>query len=158
VRERVTLAELVQDAVRLFGDSFSRHHIEFEIVDPEEGLSAILDKHRVLQIVINLLKNARDALKQSDAEPRRITVEMDRDEKQRTRIRVRDNGVGIPPGKLERIFNYGFTTKEEGHGYGLHGSANAAREMGGRLTAASEGEGRGACFTLLLPPEAGRRT
>ncbi len=67
------------------------------------------------------------------------------------KISVIDNGVGIPPENLERIFAHGFTTKKYGHGFGLHGSVLAAKEMGGTLTAHSDGPGMGATFTLELP-------
>ena len=69
-------------------------------------------------------------------------------------VRVEDNGVGIPPENLTRIFSHGFTTRPNGHGFGLHLGALNAREMGGSLSAASEGIGRGASFTLILPVQA----
>lgn len=70
----------------------------------------------------------------------------------KVRISVRDNGVGIPGANLNKIFNHGFTTrKKNGHGFGLHSGALAAREMGGQLTARSDGPGAGATFTLELP-------
>ena len=72
-------------------------------------------------------------------------------ENERIRITISDNGVGIPPENLNRIFNHGFTTKKEGHGFGLHSAANAAKEMGGSLTVHSEGAGQGASFHLELP-------
>ena len=65
-------------------------------------------------------------------------------------ISVADNGVAIAPAHLPHVFNHGFTTKENGHGFGMHGSANAAREMGGRLTVRSDGLGWGAVFVLTL--------
>jgi two-component system, NtrC family, sensor kinase len=67
------------------------------------------------------------------------------------RITVKDNGEGIAAENMTRIFTHGFTTKKDGHGFGLHGAAIAAREMEGSLTAASDGPGRGATFTLILP-------
>ncbi|HEU0040259.1 MAG TPA: ATP-binding protein, partial [Verrucomicrobiae bacterium] len=69
----------------------------------------------------------------------------------RVRVAVSDNGVGIPQENLTRIFSHGFTTKKDGHGFGLHCGALAAREMGGSLLAHSEGTGHGATFTLELP-------
>jgi signal transduction histidine kinase len=74
----------------------------------------------------------------------------------RLKITVEDNGVGIPRENLVRIFSHGFTTRKDGHGFGLHGSAIAAKEMGGSLTAHSDGPGLGACFTLELPIPAAR--
>jgi two-component system, NtrC family, sensor kinase len=67
------------------------------------------------------------------------------------RIRVKDVGVGIPPENLTKIFGFGFTTRKEGHGFGLHSSANTARELGGALAGHSDGPGKGAEFTLDLP-------
>ena len=66
-------------------------------------------------------------------------------------IEITDNGEGIPAQSLTRIFNHGFTTHQTGHGFGLHGAANSATEMGGKLTARSDGLGRGAVFMLELP-------
>jgi signal transduction histidine kinase len=75
----------------------------------------------------------------------------------RVRITIADNGVGIAAEHLTRIFNHGFTTKKDGHGFGLHSGANAAKEMGGTLTAHSDGSGKGAEFTLELPTTASVR-
>jgi C4-dicarboxylate-specific signal transduction histidine kinase len=69
----------------------------------------------------------------------------------RVKIVVSDNGVGIAPEHMTKIFNHGFTTKKDGHGFGLHSGANAAKEMGGSLSACSDGPGKGAEFTLELP-------
>jgi signal transduction histidine kinase len=80
-----------------------------------------------------------------------VTVRIKRVGNERVRIEIADNGVGIPPENLARIFSHGFTTREHGHGFGLHGSALAAKEMGGSLTVHSEGEGKGATFILELP-------
>jgi len=64
---------------------------------------------------------------------------------------VIDNGIGIPPENMGRIFNHGFTTRDSGHGFGLHSAALAAQELGGSLRAESDGPGRGATFVLELP-------
>jgi signal transduction histidine kinase len=71
---------------------------------------------------------------------------------------VIDNGEGIAAENLTRIFAHGFTTKKDGHGFGLHSCVLAAREMGGSLLAASDGPGRGAAFTLVLPLQASSET
>jgi C4-dicarboxylate-specific signal transduction histidine kinase len=109
------------------------------------------DRHKLMQILINLLTNARQALIQSCAEPKTIHVRLEKISEDRIRVAVSDNGVGINPDNRTRIFQHGFTTRTDGHGFGLHSSAIAAREMEGSLTAASDGPGQGAAFTLELP-------
>jgi signal transduction histidine kinase len=66
-------------------------------------------------------------------------------------INIRDTGIGIAPENLTRIFSHGFTTRKNGHGFGLHSAALAAQQMGGRIIAQSEGTGTGATFILELP-------
>src|SRR5437879_11120412 len=109
-----------------------------------------VDKHKVLQILVNLIRNAKYACDESGRKDKRLTVRVTNGD-DRVRIAVIDNGVGIPAENLARIFNHGFTTRKDGHGFGLHSGANAARELGGSLTVHSEGTGKGACFTLELP-------
>src|SRR6185295_1632628 len=106
-------------------------------------LALVTDRHKLLQIMINLISNARHALNERGTPPQQLTVQV--------RTTATDTGIGIPAENLEKIFRHGFTTKPGGHGFGLHASANAARELGGRLRADSAGPGRGATFTLELP-------
>ncbi|MGH7869199.1 MAG: sensor histidine kinase [Candidatus Dormibacteraceae bacterium] len=110
----------------------------------------ILDKHKVLQILINLIRNAKYACEESTRQEKQITVSVANGDG-RVKISVVDNGVGIAPENLTRIFNLGFTTRKDGHGFGLHSSALAARELGGALLVQSDGPGGGATFTLELP-------
>ena len=109
-----------------------------------------VEKHKILQILMNLVRNAKHACQDSEREGRRMTLRTVC-ESGRIKITVMDNGVGIPPENLICIFNHGFTTRKGGHGFGLHSGALAAREMGGSLTVTSDGPGRGATFTLELP-------
>ncbi len=109
-----------------------------------------LQRHDFMQIAVNLIKNAMQATEQSDASEKVVRVRVKR-ENDFVRIDVTDNGVGIAKKNLTSIFQHGFTTKKNGHGFGLHSSANAAREMGGSLSVESEGLGLGATFTLRLP-------
>lgn len=115
-----------------------------------------LQKHRLLQVLVNLLKNARESVQIAQVADPRIEIRARESESgDRIRIEVADNGVGIEKNRLSTIFTPGATTKKGGHGLGLHGSANAAREMGGSLAVRSDGPGLGATFTLELPVEAG---
>ena len=110
----------------------------------------LIDKHKVLQILVNLIRNAKHSFDNIQGKDKQITLRITND-KDRMQISVIDNGIGIPPDNIVRIFNHGFTTKKDGHGFGLHSGALTARELGGTLMAFSEGTGRGSTFTLELP-------
>jgi len=150
LNEQANLAELLEDALRINSAGLTRHEVRVERqLSPVPQL--ITDKHKVLMILVNLISNAKYALDGAPAEKRCLTLRMENPTAERVRIEVRDNGVGIEPELLTRIFQHGFTTREDGHGFGLHSSALAAQELGGTLTAHSEGPGRGATFILELP-------
>jgi signal transduction histidine kinase len=151
VLESFKPAELVEDALRMNSGAVSRHNIK---INREFGQTpAILtDKHKVLQILVNLIRNAKYACDDSGRTDKQITLKVWNGDG-RVKISVVDNGVGIPAENLTRIFNHGFTTRKDGHGFGLHSGANAAKELGGKLMAFSEGSGRGATFTLELPAQ-----
>jgi signal transduction histidine kinase len=149
--EKVKIADLVDDVLQIHADELAQHRVQLRRqYDP--GLPEIIvDKHKVLQILLNLISNAKHACLESGREEKRVIVQVT-GEGDRARIVVSDNGVGIPVVNLNRIFNHGFTTRKlGGHGFGLHSGALAAKEMGGVLTAESEGLGKGATFTLELP-------
>jgi len=150
VVETVQAADLIEDAIRLNLGAFERHRIaivrQFEPVPPFR-----VDKHRVLQILVNLMRNAKYAIDELNPAEKRLTLAIASAAPDRLRISVSDNGIGIAPENLRRIFGHGFTTKPDGHGFGLHSGALAAKEMGGQLTAQSDGPGCGATFCLELP-------
>jgi signal transduction histidine kinase len=148
--EVISLPDLVEDALRIVEPGLDRYGIHLER-DYQAAPPVAADKHSVLQILLNLLRNAKQAVTDSDRPDKRIRVRIRRWGEDRIRIVVEDTGVGLPPENLTRIFSHGFTTRRDGHGFGLHSGANAARRMGGALWAESEGLGRGAAFTLELP-------
>lgn len=151
VTEIVKVSELIDDAVRMNAGGFQRHHVQIiRDYDAHTSPELTVDRHKVLQILVNLVSNAKYACSASGQKERRVTFRVSQGDG-KVSIACVDNGIGIPPENLERIFNHGFTTKKDGHGFGLHGAANVAREMGGRLFVHSDGVGRGATFTLELP-------
>src|SRR6185295_15582732 len=105
----------------------------------------------ILQIFVNLIRNAKYAIDAAARRDKRIDITISIKDNSRVVVSVKDNGIGIAPDNLTRIFSHGFTTKKDGHGFGLHSGALAAKEMGGSLAAFSEGTGTGAAFTLELP-------
>ncbi len=150
VIEKVKPLELVEEALRMSEGAGGTK--EFRVArnyDPDLP-ELMTDRHKALQILLNLISNSKQACRDSQAtEPRLILGVANLGD--RIRISVGDNGVGIPPENLTLIFSHGFTTRKDGHGFGLHSGALAARELGGALTVQSDGPGKGATFTLELP-------
>ncbi len=145
-------AGLFEDALRINMLSLERHNVE--IVREMENLGDIsIDKHKILQVLINLISNSKNAMKNADGE-RKLVLRLSKIQQasgEFVRFQITDTGIGINAENLPRIFTHGFTTRPTGHGFGLHTSANAAREMGGTLTAFSNGIGTGSTFTLEIP-------
>jgi signal transduction histidine kinase len=150
VVEDIEVDELVEDALTMSQNSILGHGVlirrEFQPVPKITG-----ERGKILQILNNLYRNAKYALNDGSTPDKTIEIRIEPSSNDRVRLVVKDNGVGIAPENLTRIFGQGFTTRKGGHGFGLHSAANAAKEMRGSLTAHSEGLGKGATFTLELP-------
>ncbi|MDY7227324.1 ATP-binding protein [Hyalangium rubrum] len=150
--EEVSVPQLIDEALRLHAVSFERLGIRIER-DYATLPPLLVDRHRLLQILVNLLSNARDALISSEAKDKSLRISVRRaPEGNALLLQVADNGIGIAPENVKHMFTQGFTTKKKGHGFGLHTSSLAALEMRGRLSCHSPGPGQGATFTLELPP------
>jgi signal transduction histidine kinase len=155
VIESVSVAELAEEALRLNATALARHDIEIiREFEPVPNIST--DRHKVLLILVNLISNAKYACDDGPHPTKRVTIRILKSEGETIRVSVIDNGVGIVPENQTRIFSHGFTTRKAGHGFGLHSSALAAKELGGTLTSHSEGIGKGAAFTLEIPVQAKR--
>jgi PAS domain S-box-containing protein len=146
----VKTSDMVEDALRLNSAGLTRHevHLAREFVDDP---TIIVDKHTVLQILVNLIRNAKYACDESGRSDKLVTVRIFKNGTDGINIQIADNGVGIPRENLSRLFSRGFTTRSDGHGFGLHSCLMAAKEMGGALAGHSDGPGLGAVFTLVLP-------
>jgi signal transduction histidine kinase len=153
VVESLKVDELLDDALRMNAGSLTRHKVE--VVKRFGELPVLsLDRHRLLQILVNLISNAKHAMNGVPHQSPCITLGaalVDDAQGCVLRITVADNGGGIAPENLTRVFAHGFTTRKDGHGFGLHSCVLAAQEMGGTLTAHSDGLGHGATFTLEIP-------
>ena len=119
----------------------TRHGVAL-VRDYSDDVVMSVDKHKVLQVLVNLIRNAKYACDESERKDKQIKLQIAKED-QWVNIAVIDNGVGIPPENLTRIFNHGFTTRKDGHGFGLHSGALAAKELGGSLTVCSGGWGLG---------------
>ncbi len=149
VRETLSLEALVEDALRMNKAALVRHGIKV-IRKFEEQPPIQIEKHNVLQILVNLIRNAKHALVDGDCRQRVMTIGISGGDG-KISVCVSDNGIGIDAENLTRIFAHGFTTKKDGHGFGLHSGVLAAQNMGGSLVVHSDGPGKGAAFTLELP-------
>jgi PAS domain S-box-containing protein len=149
VAETLDAAGLMEDALKMNASSLGRHAVgvrkEFDDV-----LQVTTQKHKALQILVNLIRNASQACDNSGQAEKNITLRV-KTAGERVRFSVSDNGVGIPSENLARIFTRGFTTKKDGHGFGLNNAALVAKELGGALTVHSDGPGKGSTFALELP-------
>jgi signal transduction histidine kinase len=149
VRDSIRPDDVVNAALAMQDESMRRHDVTVrtELADIPP---VVMDKHTVLQILINLISNARQAM---DSRPHRdlLIRTFTTEDGARVCFEVVDTGMGIERENLTRIFQHGFTTKTDGHGFGLHSAGVAAQAMGGSLTAHSDGPGTGARFVLSLP-------
>ncbi len=150
VVETLDMKDLIEDSLQFNAAAYARHGVE--VVRQYQGSPKVcVDKHKVVQVLINLFNNAKYAMEKNSGRPKRLVISLSRTPNNTVRVTIADNGMGIPKENLTRIFNHGFTTRKDGHGFGLHSGALAAREMGGSLTAYSAGPGFGATFTLEVP-------
>jgi PAS domain S-box-containing protein len=149
ILEKVTVEDLVEDSLRMNSGALTRHHVALQR-DYRDRPEITVDRHKVLQILVNLIRNAKYACDESGHDHKQVIVRIEA-VPEGARISVIDNGIGIAPEVMGRLFSHGFTTRKSGHGFGLHSAALAATELGGALTAASDGAGCGASFQLTLP-------
>ncbi len=147
--EKARLRELVEDAIRLcaIGDQFDKiFQRDYGDEEPE-----YYDRHVIVQILVNFISNAKNAVRERPDNPQpRITLTV-RQDAGYTSVAVSDNGLGFDESVKARLFTHGFTTRAKGHGFGLHSSAISAQALGGRIEAHSDGPGHGARFELILP-------
>lgn len=141
---------LMEEAFHISEGSLNRHNItvvrNFEPVPPVRVI-----RHKVLQILVNLIRNAKIAMDEGLEVEKKLVLFLKCNSAGAVEFGVRDNGVGIPDGNMEKLFSFGFTTRKDGHGFGLHSSMAAAQEMNGSIHATSDGAGKGATFVLKLP-------
>jgi signal transduction histidine kinase len=148
--EPASIIELVEDSIQINAQSLKRHNVKvkraFTKLPP-----FLIDSHKVLQILTNLISNAKYAMSDNNRNDKILTIRITEPQDERFRIEVHDNGTGITKENLTRIFEHGFTTKKNGFGFGLHSAAIAANEMNGSLSAHSDGPGKGTVLILELP-------
>ncbi len=148
LEETLVLEDVVELALTLQAASAERHDVTIER-DYASIAPVRAQKTKLVHVVVNLVKNAIEAMKGVEHGRKHLTLSIEAGA-DIAYLRVRDIGCGIAPHMLEAIFTHGTSTKPNGHGFGLHSSANYMTEMGGRLWAESAGEGQGATFVATL--------
>jgi C4-dicarboxylate-specific signal transduction histidine kinase len=149
--ESLRVLDLVEEALRIGMASAAQGRMAIAR-DYRDDPVVRVERGKALQILVNLLRNAQQACAEGILTEPRISVRVSAHEAG-IEIAVKDNGIGIPAENLTRIFGHGFTTRKEGHGFGLHSCERAAAQLGGSLAVESDGRGFGATFTLKLPAE-----
>jgi len=148
ILESVNMSHLIEDALSISMSNMKS--IDIEIVKNFQELPELqIDRHKLLQIIINLLSNAQHALFDANNSHKVLTITL-YEKDQIIYVEVTDNGIGITKEDMSKLFNYGFTNRANGHGFGLHNSAIIAEDLGGKISVESDGIGKGACFKLFF--------
>ncbi len=147
--ENFNLSDIIEDALTMQQESLSEYNIsiEKEFNDIQE---VPVQKTKLIHLLVNLINNAKDAMTKISPEKRKLTIMLS-SENENVNIKIKDTGIGISSENLQKIFSHGYTTKKDGHGFGLHSCANYMTEMNGRMWAESEGEDKGATFVMAFP-------
>ena len=150
--EQISLADVLSHAMEL---SFQPGDEKWITIRPDyqQAPTVLVDQHQLLQILVNLLRNAKQAMRQQvqDSHELNLSVKYQDHDESPVVMTIQDSGIGIAPEHLSKMFTRGFTTKTDGNGIGLHSSILAIQNMGGSMHVQSEGVGRGATFTLTFP-------
>lgn len=148
IEDIVDINELLDETILITGLNLKK---EIQINKQYDKISPVyIDKVKIVQVLVNLIRNAKEAVLESKKPDKEITLKSLVD-KNKIYIEVLDNGIGILPKNINKIFNYGFTTKPKGHGFGLHATALSINELGGEIRVKSEGYEKGTMFTIELP-------
>jgi signal transduction histidine kinase len=154
VIEICDLSTVIERAIKVSEDVEGHHH-DFDVTRDFDDIPRVpIDRYKTLEILVNLIQNARQAIDSHGGDERKLTVRLSAPDEHTVQVEVQDSGIGIAEDSLAKVFDHGFTTKPRGHGFGLHSAANAATEMGGTLTVRSDGVGKGATFIFRLPVRA----
>ncbi len=153
-KDKVNLGQIIDDALAMQSGSIDAHRIEV-IKEYDQIPNVYILKTKFMHILINLIKNAKEAMIETAEEDKKLMfiIEQGSD---KVRLKVKDTGIGISKDNLKHIFTHGFTTKSDGHGFGLHSCAAYMKEMNGEISVESEGKGKGATFVIELPMDTPR--
>ncbi|WP_198264964.1 sensor histidine kinase [sulfur-oxidizing endosymbiont of Gigantopelta aegis] len=145
----VNISRIIDDAISMQSESIKRRNIEV-VKEIAEVPYLKIQESKLLQVLVNLLKNAYEAIDANPQSDKHILLKA-YVEKQNVIITIKDSGLGFDPAMKARFFDFGYTSKKDGSGFGLHFCASFLTSIGGEIKATSVGEGKGAQFTIVLP-------
>lgn len=148
--ESCSIQTILEDALRMVTSDFSTHDFSLTLDIKDDSL-ILTSRHKLLQVIINLLRNARESFVENVKGANEVVIILT---KEPTTIKIKDNGIGVKPENMSKMFSHGFTTKKDGHGFGLHSCSIAIKDLGGNITVASDGVNKGTTFTIILPDKA----
>jgi signal transduction histidine kinase len=146
-KEQVSLIDIAENAIMAQSTSLIRHEIKLLRKFSEVPL-VFAQKTKLVHVILNLVKNAKEAMSTVQDREKIITIEIGRNNLNKIFLSVTDTGQGVERENLTKIFSHGFTTKQNGHGFGLHFCANATDEMDAKISAASDGLEKGTSFII----------
>jgi len=146
--EELVLADLVEETLKILRPLLLEHGIQTEVVLTAQA-AVRTDRTTLTHVLINVVKNAAEAMFETE-NPRTLTIESGWIDDDRAHLTVTDSGIGIEPEHVNRLFTHGFTTKQRGHGFGLHYCAHVMKELGGQIEVESPGKGEGASVRMIM--------
>jgi PAS domain S-box-containing protein len=152
--ESLDLNEATREVVALSLSELQRNRIVLQSEFADDLPMIRGDRIQLQQVMLNLLRNASDAMAGVDDRPRHVLIRTARDEGDRVRLIVRDAGVGLAPQSMNKLFDAFYTTKADGMGIGLSVSRSIIERHQGRLWAEPNDDGPGATFSFWIPREA----
>jgi len=147
-KEIVDITHVVEDALTMLANSIEGYHIQI-VKDFSHVTEVRVLKTKLMHILINLIKNAIEAMNEIPADKRVLRISTEQTANG-VCLKINDKGCGIQEEDIHKMFRYGFTTKEDGHGFGLASCAAYLEEMDGEISVESEGNGKGSTFTMTL--------
>ena len=146
--EEILLSEIINSAIKMIIPTYIQVKKDYQY-----DKKLVTDRIKLTQVLVNLLLNAKQSLilnKQEENKTLTVSI-VESSNEGFIDIILQDNGVGISKENLDKLFKFGFTTKDTGHGYGLHSSALTIKQIKGIIKGQSDGIGKGATFTISLP-------
>jgi len=150
--EEFDINTIIDNALKVQASSLQRHNVNVTKLNGKNIPICKGQRSKLLQVITNIIKNAAEAMIGNDdrGKDKQLIFEISR-LGDMVKVIIIDNGFGIAKENLDKVFNHGFTTKSDGHGFGLHASANSMTEMHGSLMVESDGDNSGARFILHIP-------